>query len=297
MDLWLGKGVYIFPNYKNWRLLRSRSLTYIHDLGFIRYPEFVQPKNLAFLKANIRKWIARSTLILTGSDHSRQEIIDLLKVAPDKVVRIYHGVDRQHYHRRSAAEIERVKNKYGIKDKYLLCIGSLEPRKNLQRLIAAYRNLPAKLAGEYALCLAGGGGWLNEPILADIAAAKDEGFKIVRPEQYVSDDDLPALISGATLLVYPALYEGFGLPPLQAMACGTPVVVSDNSSLPEVVGKAGVTVDAENPADITAKMIELLSSAELRRELSKKGLRQAAGFDWDVSARELAACAKRAVNA
>jgi glycosyltransferase involved in cell wall biosynthesis len=292
MDLLLGKGVYLFPNYKNWRLSRSQSLTYIHDLGFIRYPQFTQPKNLEFLRANIKRWTSRADVILTGSDHAREEIIELLKVAPSRVVRIYHGVDHSQYYPRKESDIATAKTKYRIRGEYLLYIGSLEPRKNLTRLINSYRKLPQNLRKRYSLCFIGGGGWLNDEILEAINLAKREGFNIVQPNLYVEDKDLPSLISGATLLVHPALYEGFGLSPLQAMACGTPVLVGDNSSLPEIVGTAGVLVDAESESDISAKIEEVLADEKYRSTLIKSGLKQAQKFRWEISAQDLLECAQ-----
>lgn len=287
MDMILGKGRYLFPNYKNWRLSRSKSLTYIHDLGFMRYPQFVQPKNLEFLKNNIQKWIGRSDLILTGAEHARNEIIELLSVSPEKVVRIYHGVDHSDYYPRPKSEISSALSKYGLSGKYLLYIGSIEPRKNLSRLVSAYDNLPTKLKDEYSLCLIGGDGWLNNDILRDIELSKEKGNKIIRPNSYVEDEDLPALITGSSLLVHPALYEGFGLSPLQAMACGTPVLVGNNSSLPEVVGKAGTLVNAEDESDISAKIEKVLSDKKYRARMIELGLGQAQKFKWEISAQEL----------
>ena len=287
MDNLLGRGIYLFPNYKNWRLSHSKSLTYIHDLGYIRYPEFVQPKNLEFLKNNTKKWISRSDLILTGAEHARSEIIELLNVPAQKVVTINHGVDHSEYYQRSKDEIKSAKQLYSINGKYLLYIGSLEPRKNLTRLISAYRALPQTLRSQYGLCLIGGGGWLNDQIIKDIIAAKDAGENIIQPSTYVEDKDLPALMSGASILVHPAVYEGFGLSPLQAMSCGTPVLVGNNSSLPEVVGDAGILVDANNVEDISAKIEEVLSNDKLRSIMVAKGLTQASKFKWEISAQKL----------
>lgn len=291
MDLLLGRGFYVFPNYRNWPLSgSSRSLTYIHDLGFVRYPQFVQPKNLHFLKSNIHRWIRRADLVLTGSDHARDEIVNLLGAEPANVVRIYHGVDHDAYYPRSSEEIKSTKTKYSIDGDYLLYVGSLEPRKNLVRLIHSYADLPRKLRDKYSLCLAGGGGWLNEEIMEAIAATREGGLNVIRPDKYVEDADLPALMSGASLLVHPALYEGFGLSPLQAMACGTPVLVGDNSSLPEIVGEAGVLADAESESDISAKIEKVLTDTKYRSGLVKAGLVQSRKFRWDTSADELLNC-------
>ncbi len=293
MDIFFGKGVYLFPNYKNWPLLRSKNLTYIHDLSYLRYPKFTQPKNLKFLQRGVNRWVSRSDIVLTGSDHTKQEIVDLLNVPEEKVIRIYHGVGHSFYYPRSSNEIITAKSKYGIKGKYILHIGSLEPRKNLINLIIAYKALPLKIRQLYGLCLIGGGGWLNGKIIDAINNAQTEGYNIIQPQSYVEDEDLPALISGSTILVHPAVYEGFGLPPLQAMACGVPVLVANNSSMPEVVGEAGVLFNAEKPEDISVKMDKVLSEQDYREQLSVKSLAQSKKFDWSISANELVNCIKK----
>jgi alpha-1,3-rhamnosyl/mannosyltransferase len=284
MDLIYGKGTYLFPNYKNWRLLKSVNLTYIHDLGYIRFPEFVQPKNLEFLQNGVKLWAKRSSLILTGSKHTKTEIHELLKVPLNKIVCVYHGVDTEVFYKRTRTEISSAKEKYGIEGDYIVSIGSFEPRKNLVRLIRAYRQLPNEIRNQYALFLIGGGGWLNENIHDEIIKAQDEGYKVVTPSRYVEDIDLPALISGSGLLVHPALYEGFGLPPLQAMACGVPVIASDNSSIPEVIGKAGLLFNGNDINDISAKITEVISNISLNEKMVKMGLAQAALFKWGFSA-------------
>lgn len=287
MDIFLGKGTYLFPNYKNWPLLRSKSMTYIHDLGYIRYPEFVQPNNLKFLQKGMNIWIRRSDIVLTGSDHTKHEIIDLLGVPSAKIVRIYHGLDHRVFYRRSPEEIKKAKNKYDISGEYIGAIGSFEPRKNLIKLIDAYKELPQQLRDNYSLCLIGGGGWLNEEIFAKIKTAQTQGCNIIQPNRYVEDQDLPALISGATALVHPALYEGFGLPPLQAMACGTATIVADNSSLPEVVGKAGILINAESVSDISAKIEKTLTDTSYRNSMESAGIAQAQKFTWATTAQEV----------
>lgn len=292
LDLFFGKGVYVFPNYRNWPLLFSKSLTYIHDLGYIRFPESVQPKNLAFLRANMGRWLKRATVIITGSVHAKEEIELLLRPARP-IYCVYHGVDSSVYYRRDKAEVDRVKKRYDLPDQYFLYVGSLEPRKNLKRLIEAYCSLPKSSQAKAALVLVGGGGWLNEGILEAVDKARTEGASVVRVSKYVEDVDLPALYSGAVALVHPALYEGFGLSPLQAMACGTPVVTADNSSLPEVVGDAGLLVNADDAADISDKMNTILRDHMLRDKLVARGQKQAAKFTWENTAQGILDQAER----
>jgi len=287
MDLWLGRGVYIFPNYKNWRLLASRSLTYVCDISYLLFPQFAAPKNQRFLAKNIHKWIKRSDKILAISQSAQQEIIDQLKVDPSKMLLVPCGVDPAVFYPRTEKEIAAIKKQLGIKKEYILYLGNLEPRKNIERLVAAYTALPAKLRTAYSLVLVGGGGWQNESIMATIKQAQTENFDIIHPESYIADDELPALHSGSTLLIHPALYEGFGIAPLQAMACGTPVVVANNSSLPEVVGDAGVLVDAEDSAGIATVIERVLQDRRLHDALGRQGVKQAQKFNWANSADRL----------
>ena len=287
MDLWLGKGVYVFPNYKNWRLLFSRSLTYVCDIGYILYPQFVSPKNLRFMQRNMPKWIKRANRVLAISKNAQTEIIESLRVERTKTLLVPCGVDMQVFYERSKAEIERFKETYGITKDYILYLGNIEPRKNTVRLVDAYKLLPSGLRGQYSLVIVGGSGWLNEPINEAIKQAQSEGYDIVRPGKYIPEEELPVLQSGATILVHPALYEGFGISLLQAMACGTPVVAADNSSLPEVVGDAGLLVDAENEQDISDKMKTLLENKQLRKRLADKGIERARQYSWDKSAATL----------
>ncbi|MES2971809.1 MAG: glycosyltransferase family 1 protein [Patescibacteria group bacterium] len=287
VDIWVGKGIYIFPNYKNWRLMFSKSMTFVCDISYLLYPQFVSPKNQKFLAKNINKWVKRTDKVLAISKNSQTEIIENLVVDPAKTLLVPCGVDTSIFYKRAEDKVAQLKKSLGISKKYILYLGNIEPRKNISRLIAAYKLLPENLRSQYSLLLVGGGGWLNEPILEEIAAAQAEGYDIIKPDKYVADKDLPALHSGATLLVHPALYEGFGLSPLQAMACGTPVIVANNSALPEVVGDAALLVDADSEQDISDKIRKLLEDFWLRKELSDKGKQQARKYTWDASAQLL----------
>lgn len=287
MDLFLGKGAYIFPNYKNWWLLSSKSLTFICDISYLLYPQFVSPKNQKFLAENVKKWVKRADKVLVISKNAQSEIIDNLHIKAEKTLLVPCGVDTKVFYKRSKQEIERLKKACGITKDYILYLGNIEPRKNLIRLLNAYKLLQSELREKYTLVLVGGSGWLNEPIIKAILKAQSGGYDIVKPTQYIPDEKLPALYSGATILVHPALYEGFGLSPLQAMACGTPTLVGNNSSLPEVVGNAGILVDAENESDIAAKMEAVLTDGKRRLAMRVEGLKQAQKFTWDKSAQQL----------
>lgn len=287
MDFFLGKGVYIFPNYKNWRLAFSKSITFVCDIGYKKFPQFVEPKNLEFLTKNMQLWINRTNYIAAISDNARKDIIAELGVAAKKVKIIPCGVDMGYFKPRSINSNEPILRRLGINPGYILYIGNVEPRKNIGTLIDAYCRLPESLRDKTPLLLVGGGGWLNEPVVRRIEAAQIAGFHIIRPNFYVPDSDLPALIAGARLLAHPALYEGFGISPLQAMASGVPTIVSNNSSLPEVVGEAGFLLDAMDVSGWSDKIEEVLTKPKTAQKLSKKGIERASQFSWSDSADKL----------
>lgn len=287
MDLYVGKGTYIFPNYKNWFLLRSKSITYVHDISFALYPQYVAPKNQEFLIKNMPTWLKRTSLIAADSKSAKKEIMDYYGIADSKVKVLYHAVDKRVFYRRSRAEVASVKSKYDIKGDYIFYLGNIEPRKNIERMVDAYSMLSPAMQKKYSLVIAGGAGWLNEAILAKIQQAQDKGLNILKVKKFVIDEDLPALYSGATLLFHPALYEGFGLSILQAMACGTPVVVGNNSSMPEIAGSGGLLVDAEDSENMAQALEKCLSDKKLRNDLSSNGIAQAKTFEWSNTADQL----------
>ncbi|HSX27974.1 MAG TPA: glycosyltransferase family 1 protein [Candidatus Saccharimonadales bacterium] len=285
MDLLLGPGFYLFGNYNNWPLTkRSKSFTYMYDVSFRIYPEFTEPSNLSMLRRNIPYFIANTDYVLTSSQNSRHELLKYFDVQPDKIKIVPIGVEREIYRPYSSKEIAQVKKKYEIDKQYFLFVSNIEPRKNVERLIAAFRQLPK----DYALVLVGGNGWLNEPIFAAIEEARKAGATIIKPASYVSDEEVGTLMSGALALVHPALHEGFGMPPLEAMAAETVVVSADISALHEVVGDAGIycdPLDVDAIADAMQKASSL--SAKERTALIKKGILQVAKFSWTASGEKL----------
>ena len=160
-------------------------------------------------------------------------------------------------------EVHKVKVKYDIfNEHYILSVGNIEPRKNYGKLIEAYINLPRNITEKYPLVIVGAGGWNNDKVKAQIQKAKEDGFRIINPKQFVVDDDMPALYSGAQFFVFTPIYEGFGMPPLEAMACGTPVLASNVASVPEALGKAAVYLDPMNVDDIKDKLIYMINKTE-----------------------------------
>lgn len=289
VDWFLGKGVYIFPNYRNWPLWRSRSITYIYDVGFKKFPEMVQPKNLRYLDKYIPRWLSRTDRIATISEQMKGEVEKYLGVAFTNIDLLYCGVDKTLFHTVPKNCIVDVKKKYDIPyDKYFLFVGNIEPRKNLLRLVEAYLLLPHTIRNDYGLVIVGGDGWLNEEFFNVLNKAQKNGEHILKVKKYVTTSDLPALYCGATALIHPAVYEGFGIPPLEAMACETPVLVSDVPALREVAGEAGYYFDPYDPLSINKTMRSILASDNTK--LSQKraiGKHRANVLSWQNTAQSL----------
>jgi glycosyltransferase involved in cell wall biosynthesis len=176
--------------------------------------------------------------------------------------------------------------KYGLPSKYIHFHGTIEPRKNVEGLLDAYAALPDKIKDEFALVITGGKGWKDESIYRKVDYYLASGHRIILPG-YIEAEDLPFIYSGASLFVLPSFYEGFGIPPLEAMACGVPVITSDNSALPEVVGDAAILVKADDTPALTGSIEKVLSDKQLAKSMTDKGLKQAAKFSWELSARKL----------
>ena len=283
LDALVGSGVFVFPHFGNWPLRRSASITFVHDVAFLRHPETVGG-NLRLLTRNMGRWIARTSLVATVSQSSRDDINRYLGVAAERIAVIPWGVDRDVFRARDEAEVAQVRGRLELPDRYILYLGNIEPRKNLERLIAAYRRLPERLKSGYALVLAGGLAWNSSGIDRAIADAQSAGDRVSWVSRYVNDEDLPALLSGAAMLAQPSLYEGFGIAPLQAMAAGIPVLVGDNSAQPEVAGDAGLYVDVLDVADIERGIRTLLTDEPLAAAHVANGLQRAQQFSWERSA-------------
>lgn len=287
IDLLYGRRVYFFPNYSSWPTLFSPSIPVIYDLSFVYHAAFVEPRNQAFLIDQAKLSAKRSAKVLTISINSKNEIMKEYNCLGDNIPIAYPAVDLHKFYRRSAHEIAVTKAMYGIFGEYILFVGNIEPRKNLISLLRAYRELPPKLQKEYGLLLVGAKGWLDNEIKDMILSMRMDGLKVLQPTDYVVDEDLPALYSGASAFAYVSRYEGFGIPPIEAMACGTPVVCSNNSSLPEATGDAALSVEATDSAAIAKALEEVLTNEKTRKSLVKKGYKQIENFSWEASAREL----------
>jgi len=257
----------------------ARTLLTVHDLSFLHYPDAFVPTLRCYLERVVPRSVARADHVLADSEATRADLIAHLGTEPEKVDVLYSGVDPRFCPAPEANEHERLQERYTIGERpYVLSVGTVQPRKNYIRLIRAF----ASLRAEAHLLIAGGKGWLYEEIFAEA-----ETHESVHLLGFVEDEDLPALYRSAALFAFPSLYEGFGLPVLEAMACGTPVVCSDVSSLPEVTGNAALLVDPLDTDALTGAMAHVLGDAERREEMIAHGLSQAARFTWERSARQL----------
>ncbi len=275
----------IWPNFVSWPTLPgSRNIVVIHDLGFLFHSEYLKERDRAYTRRLIPRSIRRADRVVVVSSSVRRELVEQFNVPDEEIAIISPAVDTGRFRPRSAHEVRAVIARYGLESPYILYTGTLEPRKNIVGLLDAYAALPAALRGRFELVLVGGKGWLDTQIRKRLQELS--GMRI-RTTGYVPDADLPAIYSGAELFVYPSFYEGFGMPPLEAMACGVPVIVSDSSSLPEVVGDAAVKV-APGDTDALSKAMELvLSDGEHAARMRERGLRQAQRFTWVESARRM----------
>lgn len=253
----------------------------IHDLDYYVYPEAC-PNRLAHMYARFmfKKSVNAASMIITVSEHSKKEIVRHLGVDPAKVRVIYHGVDEVYRPVKDPARLKEVSVRYGIKGDYVFYAGIHHPRKNLIRLVEAFSRLKGKK--DLLLVIAG----KIDPRRKELYSLP-ERLKVKEKVIFtglVPEEDLPSLYSMASVFVFPSLYEGFGLPPLEAMACGTPVISSNTTSLPEVVGDAGIMVDPEDVNSLSYSIEKVLSDPDLRSELKTKGLERVKQFNWRLTA-------------
>jgi glycosyltransferase involved in cell wall biosynthesis len=269
-----------FPNFFLPPLRRGRSVVSIHDVSFLRFPAFAEDKNRRYLEKTIPRTVAQADAIVTISHFSAAEIVSLLGVDPARVHTTHLAV-APHLKPADAGEIGRIRKHYGLDQPYLLSVGTLEPRKNIEFLVRMFEGLDG-YAGD--LVLAGAAGWKVGPILERIA--RSTAASRIRHLQFVPEADLPGLYSGADLFLCASHYEGFGFPPLEAMACGTPVVSSPGGSLREVLGEAAVLLETAEPDAWHAAIRTLLADPDERRKRREAGVRQAARYTWEETARQ-----------
>lgn len=262
------------------------TLLTVHDLSFAHYPQVFPEPLVRYLNSIVPWSVARATHILADSQATKHDLLTLWQVPPQKVTVLYSGVDARFRPVERAEEITAVCRQYRLPDApYILTVGTVQPRKNYQMLIRAFAPLAQQFP--HHLAIAGGKGWLYDEMMQEVTRQGLAGR--VHFLGFVADADLPALYSGAALYVFPSLYEGFGLPILEAMGCGVPVIASNASSLPEVAGDAAVLLDPTDEAGWTAVMGQLLQDNGRRARMVAAGFRQARQFTWRKAAKQLLA--------
>lgn len=254
-------------------LFPGRAAVTVHDLGYRYFPNAHPPRHRLYLDWTTRYSARRAALVFADSRATADDLARFYGTPPGKIRVVYPGVDAP-----PVGDVEVVRRKYGLPERYLLFLGTLQPRKNIARLAQAY----ARANVDAALVLAGGQGWLYDP--AWVAGVPN----VILPG-YVDDADKGALYAGAMALVFPSLYEGFGFPVLEAMLCGTPVVCSRTSSLPELAGDAALLVNPLDTDEIANAMTRIIYDTALRGDLVARGYAQAAKFTWEAAARGILA--------
>lgn len=279
-DLLAGSAdLYHFPNFTLPPLSKGKSVVTIHDMSFIRFPEYAEEKNLLNLTAMIKDTAARSDAIITVSEFSRREVIELLGADESRVFAIHSGISQRF--RRHSGVPEKVLEWLGLTRPYILTVGTLEPRKNIPFLVDVFERLES-FDGD--LVIAGMDGWKCEPIKRRIAeSSKSDRIKRI---SFVEDDELTALYAGAELFAFPSFYEGFGFPPLEAMACGTPVISSRGGSLEEVLGDGAMLMETFNIEEWISAINRVMDDPNGRKTLAEAGRDWSARYSWRETARE-----------
>lgn len=263
----------------------GKTVVTVHDMVIHAYPETVRFRTKQMLRMGLAKSMRRADRIVTDSEFSKREILKYYPACEEKLRVVPCGVNLQRFHPETPERIAAVREKFQLPERYFLYLGTLEPRKNLERLLDGYDRFAQQTEQPPRLVLAGGRGWMYDGILSK---AQDKGLReLVQLTEYVPSEDLCAMVCGAEAFVFPSLYEGFGMPPLEAMACGTPVLTSNAASLPEVVGDCAVSVDPYSVEEIAEGLGRLHSDPALRRDLSARGLARAQTFTWDAAAQRL----------
>lgn len=254
----------------------------VHDLSFMRYPETLPRDRLAWLSKGLPDTLRRAKQIIADSHFTKNELISLLDIQKDRISVVHLGVGRE-YKPRDNEKLHLKLKEFDLKPNgYILSVGTIEPRKNILSLIQAYELLPDSLKSRWPLVLVGMRGWKEKTIFKRLASSASKGK--IRTLGYISPEKLPYIYNGATLFVYPSIYEGFGLPPLEAMASGVSVITSDRASLPEIVGDAGVLVDPDDVESFAMAIESLLDDKEKCKQLVQLGLLRSRNFTWKACA-------------
>jgi glycosyltransferase involved in cell wall biosynthesis len=273
--------LYFEPNFIPINIRSHYTIVTIFDFSVILYPEWHPQRRIHYFKKNFGNNLKRADRIIVISDYIKKEAMNF-GLPEEKLKTIHLGYDREAFKTYRHKHLEAMRKAYSLPENFMLFVGSIEPRKNLENLVRAYISLDEKIKRDIKLVLAGFKGWQNEKIVEVLKKTKSDVFYL----GYLPNTELGKLYNLATLFIYPSIYEGFGLPPLEAMACGCPVVVSNAASLPEVCGDAAQYVDPHDVTSIAEGIARVLSNEALRRSLIAKGLERSRLFSWEQAARK-----------
>jgi len=270
------------------------SVATIHDLSIFRYPQFHPPERVAFMQKEIPLTLRRANFLIADSEFIRREVIEFFRWPEDKVVAVPLAAAAV-FGKRGADLTRPLLGRLGLThDRYCLCVGTIEPRKNIDSLIRAYAALPVAMRNAYPLVVAGDPGWLSEAVHTELEAGRQQGW--LHYLGYLPQDELPLLYAGARGFALPSWYEGFGLPLLEAMASGLPVLTSRDSALSELADDAAILVDPADQTEITSGLRRLLEDAPWRERAEARSLAIAAGYSWQVTASRTAHAYRQAIR-
>lgn len=288
-DWFFPKGdIYHYFNFVAPPISKSKKVIItIHDMVYKILPETVNAKTLYILNRDMVRSVKRADVIITVSEHSKKDILRHLPVDEDRIRIVHPGLDYKFYAQGQHPDdeiIDTIRRKYRLPEHYILYLGTIEPRKNLHALINAYELLPDHIRSSYPLVIAGGVGWKAQSMLDHMRTTKSA--KNIIQLGYVDESDKPYIYGLADVFTFPSLYEGFGMPIVEAMASGTAVVTANNSSLPEAGGNAALYADAESSQSIADNILRLIENNDYRDALVQKGIRHAKTFSWEKSAEQ-----------
>jgi glycosyltransferase involved in cell wall biosynthesis len=263
------------------RLTRARSVFTLHDTAYLAFPEHHLPRNRIYLRTMMPRFLRRADRIIAVSEHTRRDALRHYPLDPDAIEVIPEGVEARFRPDVPPDVVAELRHRYGLPDRFVLSIGTIEPRKNYPTLFEAYAAVLPRHP-DVGLVIAGGRGWLDDPTFARARELGLDGRILFTG--HVPDDDLPTLLDAAEVFAFPSEFEGFGLPPLEAMASGVPVVSSNAASLPEVVGDAGVLVAPRDVGAWVEALDRMLGDPSFRAGFAARGVARARGFSWDAAA-------------
>ena len=277
-DIFHGTNFNVFPYQKSLKVIT------LYDLTFLRYPEYVD-RVVANYTPRVKQCLQWTDLVITISESTKQDAINYLQISPEKI-HVTPLASRYYPNYLSVEKQEQIKQscEYNFNQPYILFISTIEPRKNITALITAFNYLKQKYKIEHNLVLIGKKGWRYEPIFQAIAESTYQNY--IYHLDYLSDDLVALFYTLAEVFVYPSHYEGFGLPVLEAMKLGTPVITANSSSLPEVVGDAGLLINPDDPIELAEAILQVISNSQLQQDLIIKGQKRAEKFSWHKTAKE-----------